>query len=95
SKFAYKMKNIEVSHDMGTPKEVVNDEQTKNSGLDVGTSSFASLLKNPNYPTTSKVVRLKVMNNSENFQGENVAIPLAVVNEVSSHFENTLYGYFV
>ncbi|GJX23787.1 hypothetical protein Tco_0228232 [Tanacetum coccineum] len=58
-------------------------------------NSFASLLNNPNVPGANKAVRLTEMKNNEAIQGSNVAIPLAVVEEISNRFENTLCGYFI
>ncbi|GKA00236.1 retrovirus-related pol polyprotein from transposon TNT 1-94 [Tanacetum coccineum] len=60
-----------------------------------GSNTFASLLKNPNVPATTKVVRLQATKNSETVQGANVVIPMAVVEKMSNRFENTLYGYFI
>nr|GEU69533.1 hypothetical protein [Tanacetum cinerariifolium] len=69
--------------------------KTVESGPIGNGNSFASLLKNPIDPSTTKAVRLTVMKNSENVQGDNVTIPLAVVEEINHRFENTLYGYFI
>ncbi|GJR70350.1 zinc knuckle CX2CX4HX4C containing protein [Tanacetum coccineum] len=65
------------------------------SGPGEGSNTFASLLKNPNVPATTKVVRLQATKNSETVQGANVVIPMAVVEKMSNRFENTLYGYFI
>ncbi|GJX05484.1 hypothetical protein Tco_0191400 [Tanacetum coccineum] len=67
---------------------------TKEGTHAVGTGSkqsFASIFKTQ---SVSKAMRLTTMT-SEFVQGANVAIPLAVVKEVSQRFENTLYGYFI
>ncbi|GKE66115.1 hypothetical protein Tco_1520276 [Tanacetum coccineum] len=48
--------------------------------------SFASMVKEK---TTTKLT------NEETVQGAHVAIPLGAVDEVSTRFENTLYGYFI
>ncbi|GKB07442.1 hypothetical protein Tco_0835726 [Tanacetum coccineum] len=53
---------------------------------------FASSFKKPIAP---KAVNLKEMKCNETVSGENVAIPLAAVEEVSNRFNNTLYGYFI
>ncbi|GJV61296.1 hypothetical protein Tco_1467396 [Tanacetum coccineum] len=70
-------------------------EPKGNDALKEGSNSFASILKNPSIRANTKAVRLKVMKNEETVQGANVAIPLEAVKEVSSRFENTLYGYFI
>nr|GEW54656.1 hypothetical protein [Tanacetum cinerariifolium] len=57
--------------------------------------SFASLLKNSNNPSSTKVVRITKVTNSKAVHGVNVAIPLTAVEVISSRFENTLYGYFI
>ncbi|GJS21137.1 hypothetical protein Tco_0449769 [Tanacetum coccineum] len=54
--------------------------------------SFASILKET---ITKKMVNLVALTNDEIVQGAHVAIPLVSVEEVSSHFANTLYGYFI
>ncbi|GJU77453.1 zinc knuckle CX2CX4HX4C containing protein [Tanacetum coccineum] len=55
-------------------------------------SSFASVLNNTQ---TKKSVTIKELRNSEVVAGARVLIPLAAVEEVSSRFVNTLYGYFI
>ncbi|GJU89780.1 zinc knuckle CX2CX4HX4C containing protein [Tanacetum coccineum] len=54
--------------------------------------SFVSVFKERTPP---KAVRLTKMQNSEVVDGAHVTIPLTVVEEVSNHFKNTLYGYFI
>ncbi|GKD55142.1 zinc knuckle CX2CX4HX4C containing protein [Tanacetum coccineum] len=81
-------------------KEDLKEANTSNKDIsgqkkDGGIGSFASLLKNPNIPVATKAVCLSVMQNNESVQGSNVAISLAAVEEISNHFENTLYGYFI
>ncbi|GKB02054.1 hypothetical protein Tco_0830098 [Tanacetum coccineum] len=46
-------------------------------------------------PTAPIAVKLTQLNCDEVVHGENVAIPLATVEEVKKRFENTLYGYFI
>ncbi|GKD41315.1 RNA-directed DNA polymerase, eukaryota, reverse transcriptase zinc-binding domain protein [Tanacetum coccineum] len=55
-------------------------------------SSFASMFKNT---TSSKAVKLTKMKSNKEVQGANAAIPLAAVEEISTLFQNTLYGYFI
>ncbi|GJX73884.1 hypothetical protein Tco_0312479 [Tanacetum coccineum] len=55
-------------------------------------SSFASVLNNTQ---TKKSVTIKELRNSEVVAGARVLISLAAVEEVSSRFVNTLYGYFI
>ncbi|GJT98865.1 hypothetical protein Tco_1094383 [Tanacetum coccineum] len=54
--------------------------------------SFALIFKNE---TSNKTVKLAELHNSKVVEGAAVAIPLAVVEEVSKRFDNTLYGYFI
>ncbi|GJV91873.1 hypothetical protein Tco_1539686 [Tanacetum coccineum] len=46
---------------------------------------------NPN----KKIVKLQELRNPERVDGAAVAIPMEAVEEVSSRFSNTLYGYFI
>ncbi|GJT39302.1 zinc knuckle CX2CX4HX4C containing protein [Tanacetum coccineum] len=56
------------------------------------TSSFASVLqKGP----IKKVVKLTELRNEEVVEGATIALPLDAVEEVTSRFTNTLYGYFI
>ncbi|GJW55645.1 zinc knuckle CX2CX4HX4C containing protein [Tanacetum coccineum] len=80
------------------PTCVQNDSHGTKEGTDatdaVGNGSkqsFALIFKTQ---SVSKAMRLTTMA-SEFVQGANVAIPLAVVEEVSQRFENMLYGYFL
>ncbi|GJR25236.1 hypothetical protein Tco_1101468 [Tanacetum coccineum] len=58
----------------------------------LGTNSFASVLQTkPN----KRVVKIIELRNEENVEGAAVAIPFEAVEEVSSRFTNTLYGYFI
>ncbi|PWA64646.1 zinc knuckle CX2CX4HX4C [Artemisia annua] len=54
--------------------------------------SFADMLKDK---TTKKIVRISEMRNEHCVAGANVTISLEVVDEISSRFANTLYGYFI
>ncbi|GJT45756.1 RNA-directed DNA polymerase, eukaryota, reverse transcriptase zinc-binding domain protein [Tanacetum coccineum] len=60
--------------------------------INLGSHSFASILHNKE---TKKTVKVSVMRNKEKVVGAAVAIPLEVVKEMSSFFNNTLYGYFI
>ncbi|GKD44488.1 ATPase, F1/V1/A1 complex, alpha/beta subunit [Tanacetum coccineum] len=53
-----------------------------------------SLGSNPKL-TGSNKVHVSVLNNDEKVVGADVAIPVAVVDEISEKFANTLYGYFI
>ncbi|GJV06019.1 hypothetical protein Tco_1343675 [Tanacetum coccineum] len=53
---------------------------------------FASVLKEK---TNKKTVKLSKLTNDEVVHGADVTIPLVAVEEVSSRFVNTLYGYFI
>ncbi|GJU39274.1 hypothetical protein Tco_1192231 [Tanacetum coccineum] len=55
-------------------------------------STFAAVLHNK---APKKVVKISELKNEEIVDGAAVAIPLDAVEEVSSRFENTLYGYFI
>ncbi|GJS72434.1 zinc knuckle CX2CX4HX4C containing protein [Tanacetum coccineum] len=55
-------------------------------------NSFASVLQNkPN----KKIVKITELRNDINVDGAAVAIPYEAVEEVSSRFTNTLYGFFI
>ncbi|GJY92842.1 hypothetical protein Tco_0508624 [Tanacetum coccineum] len=54
--------------------------------------SFASVVQ---HNVVKKVVQVKELRNNVNVDGAAVAIPLDAVEEVSSRFVNTLYGYFI
>ncbi|GJY54967.1 zinc knuckle CX2CX4HX4C containing protein [Tanacetum coccineum] len=54
-------------------------------------NSFASVLKH----TGKCVAEIVELRNEECVEGAAVTLPLAAIEEVSSRFENTLYGYFV
>ncbi|GJX40156.1 zinc knuckle CX2CX4HX4C containing protein, partial [Tanacetum coccineum] len=56
------------------------------------TSSFAAMLRNK---TTKKIMKVTELRNDERVEGAAVAIPLEAVKEISSCFDNTLYGYFM
>ncbi|GJU63647.1 RNA-directed DNA polymerase, eukaryota, reverse transcriptase zinc-binding domain protein [Tanacetum coccineum] len=81
--------NVETSN----PEQVVHaTAAVTNNNEDGDKKSFASTFK---APIASKAVRLTEMKNDEVVHGANVAILLAAVEEVSSRFQNTLYGYFI
>ncbi|GJS87227.1 putative reverse transcriptase domain-containing protein [Tanacetum coccineum] len=54
--------------------------------------SFASMVKEK---MMRKIVKHTKLTNEETVQGAHVAIPLGAIDEVSTRFENTLYGYFI
>ncbi|GJR01744.1 zinc knuckle CX2CX4HX4C containing protein [Tanacetum coccineum] len=54
-------------------------------------TSFASVIKS----NQNKVVQITELRNEEHVEGAAVTIPLSAIEEVSSRFANTLYGYFV
>nr|GEZ42702.1 hypothetical protein [Tanacetum cinerariifolium] len=54
-------------------------------------NSFASVLKHK----VNHVAEIMELRNDECAEGAAVTIPLAAIEEVTSRFENTLYGYFV
>ncbi|GJX67682.1 zinc knuckle CX2CX4HX4C containing protein [Tanacetum coccineum] len=62
------------------------------NGMSSKAFSFASVVQNK---VAKKVVKVKELQNSEKIDGASVAIPIEAVTEVSSRFENTLYGYFI
>nr|GEX79056.1 hypothetical protein [Tanacetum cinerariifolium] len=55
-------------------------------------NSYVSTLKNKQ---VNKVVKVTELRNDELVDGAAVAIPFEAVEEVSSRFTNTLYGYFI
>ncbi|GKA77618.1 hypothetical protein Tco_0784079 [Tanacetum coccineum] len=55
-------------------------------------ASFATVVQEK---PIKKVVKIKELRNSEVVEGAAVAIPIEAVEEVSSRFVNTLYGYFI
>nr|GEU36022.1 hypothetical protein [Tanacetum cinerariifolium] len=61
-------------------------------GHSVGTTSFAFVLQHKH---TKKKVAVSELRNDERVAGAAVVIPMEVVKEVSSAFDNTLYGYFI
>nr|GEY14480.1 hypothetical protein [Tanacetum cinerariifolium] len=75
--------NTSDTNDLGTNAKHV-------AGPKVSTS-FASVLK----PNKNKVVQIMELRNEEYVEGAAVTLPLSAIEEVSSRFVNTLYGYFV
>ncbi|GJS40479.1 hypothetical protein Tco_0565522 [Tanacetum coccineum] len=69
-----------------------NNDSDSVPGSSSPKSSFASMFKNT---TSSKAVKLTKMKSNKEVQGANTAIPLAAVEEISTRFQNTLYGYFI
>nr|GEU64375.1 hypothetical protein [Tanacetum cinerariifolium] len=64
---------------------------TVNTASDKVLNSFASILKHK----VNRVAEIIELRNDECVEGAAVMIPLAAIEEVTSRFENTLYGYFV
>ncbi|GKC22106.1 ATP-dependent DNA helicase PIF1-like protein [Tanacetum coccineum] len=79
--------NVHGTKEVGTS---CGDDQSKASTK--AHSSFASVLQKPQAKATVKITK---MSNSEVVEGARVAIPMAAVEEVSSRFQNTLYGFFI
>ncbi|GJS30643.1 sugar transport protein 13, partial [Tanacetum coccineum] len=79
--------------------EDVGMKPTSDDGAESGatinktnSTSFAAILqRNPN----KKTVKIQELRNPEVVEGAAVAIPIEAVEEVSSRFANTLYGYFI
>nr|GEZ01639.1 zinc knuckle CX2CX4HX4C [Tanacetum cinerariifolium]GEZ06733.1 zinc knuckle CX2CX4HX4C [Tanacetum cinerariifolium] len=55
-------------------------------------NSYVSALKNKH---VNKVVKVTEIRNDKLVDGAAVAIPFEAMEEVSSRFRNTLYGYFI
>ncbi|GKD31565.1 zinc knuckle CX2CX4HX4C containing protein [Tanacetum coccineum] len=55
-------------------------------------NSFASVLQ---AKPSKRIVKIKELRNEVSVEGASVAIPYEAVEEVSSRFTNTLYGYFI
>nr|GFA25643.1 putative reverse transcriptase domain-containing protein [Tanacetum cinerariifolium] len=64
---------------------------TVNTTSDKVLNSFASVLKHK----VNRVAEIMELRNDECIEGAAVTIPLAAIEEVTSRFANTLYGYFV
>ncbi|GJY10411.1 zinc knuckle CX2CX4HX4C containing protein, partial [Tanacetum coccineum] len=71
---------------------IIKDGLGGDSGPVSNVPSFAKIVQDK---LVKKVVKITEMRNSEVVDGASVAIPLEVVEEVSSRFANTLYGYFI
>nr|GEY11375.1 hypothetical protein [Tanacetum cinerariifolium] len=85
---------VQVAKEIG---KVLNDGEiedvatTVNTASDKVLNSFASVLKHK----VNRVAEIMELRNDECVEGAAVMIPLAAIEEVTSRFENTLYGYFV
>nr|GFC94494.1 hypothetical protein [Tanacetum cinerariifolium] len=53
---------------------------------------FANIVQSK---SNKRVVKISELRNSDKVDGAAVAIPIEAVEEVSSRFANTLYGYFI
>nr|GFB84999.1 zinc knuckle CX2CX4HX4C [Tanacetum cinerariifolium] len=73
---------IEFEKDVMTTVNTTNDQVL---------NSFASVLKHK----VNRVAEIMELRNDKCVKGAAVMIPLAAIEEVTSRFENTLYGYFV
>ncbi|GJS29618.1 hypothetical protein Tco_0490238 [Tanacetum coccineum] len=71
---------------------MVSSKETIKQPVKQVASSFASIL--PNKPM-KKAVKIKELRSEEMVAGATVTLPFEVVEEVSSRFANTLYGYFI
>ncbi|GJU20842.1 zinc knuckle CX2CX4HX4C containing protein [Tanacetum coccineum] len=79
--------------DVATPiHEVLDDDGQAPKPKESHTSSFASVLLNSQPKQT---VKISEMRNMESVDGARVTIPMSAVEEVSSRFKNTLYGFFI
>ncbi|GKD46610.1 hypothetical protein Tco_1271255 [Tanacetum coccineum] len=82
----------------GDANHVAYDHECVESNIQVATNgspkktSFAAVLQDN---TTKKTVKIFELHNDEVVEGAAVAIPIKAVEEVSSRFVNTLYGYFI
>ncbi|GKB19919.1 retrovirus-related pol polyprotein from transposon 17.6, partial [Tanacetum coccineum] len=95
--FASMFKNTTVDDNIPLNEGVDNISKANNDsdyvpGSSSPKSSFDSMFKNT---TSSEAIKLTEMKSNEEVQRENVAIPLAVVEEINTRFQNTLYGYFI
>ncbi|GJR19950.1 zinc knuckle CX2CX4HX4C containing protein [Tanacetum coccineum] len=73
--------------------KVVEDNVKRGSTGSLNTSSIDGTMRD--ISSSSKIVKVATLMNEEKVLGAHVAIPLAVVNEISAKFDNTLYGYFI
>ncbi|GJV63640.1 zinc knuckle CX2CX4HX4C containing protein [Tanacetum coccineum] len=71
---------------------IIKDGLGGDSGPVSNVPSFAKIVQDK---PVKKVVKITEMRNSEVVDGASVAIPLEAMEEVSSRFANTLYGYFI
>ncbi|GJW02760.1 hypothetical protein Tco_1561616 [Tanacetum coccineum] len=90
--------NNDVSNMNQEPIVRVSDLNIEKSTINVhgvGTtvsSSFASVLQHKN---NKKTVAVSELRNDEQVEGAAVVIPMSAIKEVSSAFDNMLYGYFI
>nr|GEV98519.1 zinc knuckle CX2CX4HX4C [Tanacetum cinerariifolium] len=77
---------------LGTKEKNVIHTQVR--GAQENNVSFANVVSSQN-STMKQAVKIKEMRNSVVVAGARVTIPLEAVQEVSSRFANTLYGYFI
>ncbi|GKE66332.1 zinc knuckle CX2CX4HX4C containing protein [Tanacetum coccineum] len=80
---------VGASMDAGVTNSLTN--ATKQAASPKVNTSFASVIKS----NQNNVVQITELRNEEHLEGAAVTIPLSAIEEVSSRFANTLYGYFV
>ncbi|GKC81284.1 zinc knuckle CX2CX4HX4C containing protein [Tanacetum coccineum] len=85
-----------LANDFNTFIATLNSDGMGDASVKAATSkpsnSFALVIQNQ---SAIKMVKIKELRNDEKVEGAAVAIPLSAVEEVSAHFSNTLYGYFI
>nr|GEV30306.1 hypothetical protein [Tanacetum cinerariifolium] len=77
---------------MNTPNDGFDTAHGKTSNGGTKPASFAFTFMDN---TPKKMVQLYELSNKEMSEGDDVAIPLATIDEVSSRFVNTFYRYFI
>ncbi|GKC46592.1 hypothetical protein Tco_1064314 [Tanacetum coccineum] len=101
SSLASKVKNIDFDKASGDDYIGINNVESDNKNVhdhgnygNGGTKliSFTFIFKEQ---TNKKTVKLYALCNDEIVNGADVAIPLVAIEEVSTLFANTLYGYFI
>lgn len=79
---------------MGKAGPSTSGANVQKTGTQSGSTplSFADMFKDKK---PKKIVKISEMRNEHCVAGANITIPLKIVDEVSSRFVNTLYGYFI
>ncbi|GKD35364.1 zinc knuckle CX2CX4HX4C containing protein [Tanacetum coccineum] len=81
----------DAAHKAGGSSKNVNDIQQQGM-KPMGVNSFASVLQSK---PTNKIVKITELRNEESVEGASMAIPFDDVEEISSPFTHTFYGYFI